>query len=882
MSVSGKDDLAKPNLPVQPAVFVGREGALEEIQALLADTACRLLTLTGTGGIGKTRLAIEAARRAQDAFPDGVYFVALQPLLSPDLIVPTLANTINCQFYPGSETKQQLLDFLGEKQILLVMDNFEHLLEGVGLVSELLAYVPALKIIATSREALNLQEEWLYPVRGMRIPRDTSTTDFEEYSAVKLFVQSARRMQANFPVSDEQAGIARICRLVEGMPLGLELAAAWVRTLSCNTIADEIEHSLDILETASRNFPERHRNMRAVLDHSWRLLTESEQDVFKRLTLFRGGFTREAAQAVAGASLKMLSTLVDKSLLQRDTFERYDIHELLRQYGEEHLQASAEQSHQAHDQHCAYFTALLHQREEDLKGRRQLKALDEIEADFENIRAAWLWAIQQQNDEALHRSLQGLYLFCEARSRFQEGSDFFWQAEQSLPYDHAPLTWSRLRARRMRLQVQGYLKPDVDFSAEIENSLAIAHQHHDLAEMAFCWWTLGEVYFTARDYGQALSFYEQSLAAYRDLNDRIYIARTFQRIGLCYGNTGRFEEFRRLAREGHQLSSDIGDIIGTANCLYNLASAAGLTGNLREDEEYLNQVLTLRREIGDRSTIAFTMTALAIVALFTGDMEKARVRASEALTIALNIHHIDTKIFALSALGLITAIEGDYQHAYQLSKESQSVGINPLRIGLTEGSLCIAAYGLNDYQAARHHFHSLMQQMSILRVVSPAKFAMAIGTIIAVQAGEHEQAVEWLAYASTEPSSQLPWMEKWPLLMHLQATLREELGPERFAAAWERGKVLDFEAVLATLPQETQIEEDQSAIGNQPLLEPLTERELEVLHLIAAGMTNREIAEKLILAVGTVKWYVSEICSKLHAQNRVQALAHARELNLLP
>lgn len=265
--------------------FVGRAEELSSIAVLLADPNCRLLTLVGPGGIGKTRLALEAARPFSST-----HFVSLQPLTSPDFVVSAIADTIGLQFYSGADPKQQLLDYLREKSGLLVLDNFEHLLDGATLLSEMLAAASEIRLLVTSRERLNLVEEWALDIGGM-----------EEESAVELFVQQAQRAKVGFSLTDQNsAAVEHICRLVGGMPLALELAASWVRALSCDAIANEIERSLDILETPARNTEPRHRTMRAAFKPTWERLTDHERDVFMKLSVFRGGFTREAAQAVAG------------------------------------------------------------------------------------------------------------------------------------------------------------------------------------------------------------------------------------------------------------------------------------------------------------------------------------------------------------------------------------------------------------------------------------------------------------------------------------------------------------------------------------------------------------------------------------------------------
>jgi predicted ATPase len=400
-------------LPALPTSLVGRHDELTEIARLLAQPACRLLTLVGPGGIGKTRLALEVTRLHHDDFPDGACFVPLQPLNSREFIVSAMAASLQLPFSPNGDWLEQLLEYLREKSLLLVADNFEHLLDAVHLLSDILIHAPLVKILTTSRERLNLIEEWVYEVGGLSFPTSESGTDIETYGAVQLFVQNARRVHNSFVLTHaRKTAVSRICRLVGGMPLGIELSSAWVRVLPCEVIADEIQRSLDILETPARNILPRHRNMRAAFEPTWDRLSEEEQCVFKKLSVFRGGFTREAAEFVTGASLRILSTLVDKSLLRISENGRYHIHELLRQYGEEQLDASPQLREYILDLHCDYYMAFLGQRELEIVFLgQQPEAIEKITLELDNVRIAWRRAVEQGCIEEIAQAAEGLWGF---------------------------------------------------------------------------------------------------------------------------------------------------------------------------------------------------------------------------------------------------------------------------------------------------------------------------------------------------------------------------------------------------------------------------------------------------------------------------------------
>jgi predicted ATPase/DNA-binding SARP family transcriptional activator len=366
------------NLSAQSTPFIGREAELTDVQQLILNgSECRLLTLIGPGGIGKTRLAIQAAwqvaTEAIEAFPYGIYFIPLAPVGAAEFLVQTIAEALHFSFYTGSSPKTQLLNYLCEKEVLLILDDFEHLLNDVGavnLLSEILANAPKGKLLVTSRERLNLQEEWVIEIGGLPFP-EIDTAEFletqrvqspviESYDALQLFVQSARRASVGFSLSAENVSyVVRICQLVGGMPLGIELASAWVRMLPCREIAQEIERNLDFLTTPVRNIPERHQSLRAVFEHSWKLLTPVERHLFRKLSVFRGGFRREAAEVVADASLILLSALIDKSLLRRNTAGRYEMHHLLGQYAAEKLEEVINEKVQVQAQHARYYATFL-------------------------------------------------------------------------------------------------------------------------------------------------------------------------------------------------------------------------------------------------------------------------------------------------------------------------------------------------------------------------------------------------------------------------------------------------------------------------------------------------------------------------------------------
>ncbi len=863
-------------LPALTTLFVGRSAELGQIGQLLSDGACQLLTLTGPGGIGKTRLAVEAARAHSHAFADGVAFVALQPLIAAELIVPAIAEALDIQFFPGGEPKQQLLDTLSSQSMLLILDNFEHLLDGSALVSELMTAAPTLKLLVTSRERLNLLEEWVVDVAGLPFPTAEARPEFGHYDAVRLFAEHARRIQVGFALTPEvESAVARICRLVDGTPLAVELAAAWVRALTCDEIAAEIEHSLDLLVSSARNVAPRHRNMRAVLDHSWSLLTDDERKVFQVLSVFRGGFRKEAAREVAGASPLMLSALVDKSLLRLTGSGRYEVHELLRQYAEEKLREDADNA-QARDRHSHYFADFMHDRADDLKGRRQRPALDEIEADFENVRTGWNRAVERQDGEAILRSLESLYLFCEMRSRFHEGMELFWHAHSRLTgqpevANSAFTRWVEL----WRLSAQfpeGY----ETVVRQINACLDSAWQREGRAEAAFCLWTLGVV---AHSIGDSVmnGHFEKSMALYEQIGDRFYIAKVADFLAASYSfpDTYNVDQYFKLTHYSIDLRRAIGDRFGLALAITNLKVAAMDSGDTVAAERYLDETDALFNEVGSRFGIIRNNSLRGELAFQAGEFDTARTIIEQVLE-SLPASIQGGRWTALATLGQIVCMEGDYARG-------REIGIHMLaRTGfsLTENVLAVAACGLDDMsEAARQVLTRLKIHSPFMNILlSPA---LPVSTIILAREGQLEWAVEVLGQAFTLPARTSGWMERWPLLTETRADLKAALGPDAYAAAWDRGQASQLEAVIAALIAHFEASDAQPLVAQPASPDALSERELEILRLIAEGKSNREIADTLILAVGTVKWYVSQICAKLGVANRVQAIARARDLKLL-
>jgi predicted ATPase/DNA-binding SARP family transcriptional activator len=411
------------NLPTPATPFIGRHTEVEQVKSLITKDDLRLLTLSGLGGIGKTRLSIQAASEVGEAFPDGVFFVPLASVQSEDTLIPAVAKAIDFTFYGDEQPRRQLLDYLHERQLLLILDNFEHLLKASGLVGEIIANAPGVKLVVTSRIRLNMQVEQLYPVGGMRIPDVVETAAWDDpveqakpFSAMQLFVEAARRVQPNFALTKGNTlSVREICQLVQGMPLALELAAAWAELLSPDEIAAEITRSLNFLETNQFDMPDRQHSIRAVFESSQKLLSKAELDAFLSLCVFVGSFSRNAAQQVSEASLRMLLGLANKSWLQQTDAGRFQLHELMRQYGEEQLKVDEPAWREANNRHADYFTCFVSDQSLRMRSPEQVAGVKALAEEIDgNIKKAWDWLVSERRwNDLIGSMLLGLFHFGE-------------------------------------------------------------------------------------------------------------------------------------------------------------------------------------------------------------------------------------------------------------------------------------------------------------------------------------------------------------------------------------------------------------------------------------------------------------------------------------
>ena len=436
--------LPPPNLPVATTPFIGRAAELTDLVHLLAHPSSRLLTLLGPGGIGKTRLALAVASQVitaqQRVFLHGVHFVALADTDTAAQFVSTLAQALALTVQPQSPAADQICHYLRDKELLLVLDNFEQLLDDTSLafVTKLLQTAPDVKLLLTSRVRLNLQGEQLYWLQGLHFPiaqanrEPLPLTALRQYTGIQLFIEATQRVQPAYRLTEEDArAIAAICQLVQGMPLAIELAAAWMSILTPADIAAEISRNLDFLAGEMHDLPLRQRSMRAVFDTSWRLLQPDEQVVIQQLAVFHGGFTRAAAQSVTGATLPLLMSLVHKAFLSQSMTARFEVHELVRRYATDKLMQTADKSTALRDRHTTYYAAYLAQLPSGWGRAAQPDAAAFLQ-ELANLRTAWLWAVAQLQVEPLAQMMNKLAHFYDIYRPKPEGEAIFRPAAEKL------------------------------------------------------------------------------------------------------------------------------------------------------------------------------------------------------------------------------------------------------------------------------------------------------------------------------------------------------------------------------------------------------------------------------------------------------------------
>ena len=762
------------NLPAALSSFVGRKKELAEARRLLEDT--RLLTLTGAGGCGKTRLALAAAEELANTFEDGVWLVALAPLADPSLVPQAVASTLGLREQPGRSLTKTLSDNLASKKVLLVLDNCEHLIEAcAGLAESLLRSCPELRVLATSREALGITGEVAWPVPSLSLPdlrRMPNTDGLSWYESVRLFVERTDAVKPTFELTEQNApSVAKICYRLDGIPLAIELAAARTKVLSTEEISERLDDCFGLLTAGNRTALPHHRTLRATMDWSHELLPEQERILFRRLSVFSGGFTLKAAESVCAGDdlersnvLDLLSHLVDKSLVivrENGAGTRYRLLETVRQYGRERLDGSEDEVER---RHAGFFVGLAEEAEGELSGSDQARWLTILHSEHDNLRAALSWSLGEKRDLGLGvRLAAALWPFWFARGYLSEGRRWL-ESAVSQSGRAAP------HARAKALNGAGWLATFQD------------------------------------EYGAAKTMIEEGLALYRELGDEEGIASSLVYLGF-------------VAVLGQRTDVPLASL--------------------------LEEAAVLKPKLQDRRTVANLLALEGLVALGRGDLEQAVALNEQGLALFRQVSDVLGVVACLTNIGLMMLAQDDYERSAALLGES-------LRL----------ARGLD---------HKLYIQYSII----------GLAGVAASQGLPVRAARLWGAAEGMRDTYGTQLARAVRALIDYEGRLavaRSRLDDAAWSAAWEEGRGMNSEqAIEYALQRETGPEPPT------PVVHPagLSDREAEVLRLVATGLTNAEVAGKLFLSSRTIEWYLGSIYRKLGFHSRTEAARFAVEHGLV-
>lgn len=716
--MAGKSASPGHQIPLPTTTLIGREAEISTLERLFSDSQCRLLTLTGIGGIGKTRLAIEFALRNEANFPGGIFYIPLTPLKSPKEIISAIADVLDFRFFGSTEPKEQLINFIaGEinQEALLVFDNLEHLLVkdpafnpvsgAAELVSEFLQRLPMVKILGTSRERMNLQGEWMYDLHGLSVPPENYVGQLEEYGSIELFVRSARRIKPGFEIDvDQQASLVQLCQLVEGVPLAVELAASWVCVLSCQEIAQEIKASMDFLSSSMLNIPERHRSIRATFEHSWKLLPDEERAVLCQLAVFKGGFERKAGEQIAGATLDLLASLNSKSLVHRTEDGRYDLHEVVRTYALAHLD-DYHGKHETFTRHCKYYLRLTQESERRLKSAEQQEAVRGMTVEIDNIRAAWVWAINHQEFEQIDSATRGFGWYFEITGLYREGIEQLGLLVQALKDVKQGDRWCRILGMAYIHQaLLNFRKGEFDQAQQLyEKSISILRPVGDQALLADALIFLGTILYLNGDYARSRKLIEEGLfaaregkdawfeafgvfsvghseylighfeegydqmmlgiAAWRKLGDPQSIALGLNFLVPSLIQLGRYAEAKAFMQESIALCEQSKNRWGLGTAYRHLGLACLADGQYLQARDNLLKSLEILGEFSEGWDIARSQTYLGETALMVGNLSDARQYYQDALQLSIEAHSYPIALDALLGLGNIQALGGEVEYA---------------------------------------------------------------------------------------------------------------------------------------------------------------------------------------------------------------------------
>jgi predicted ATPase/DNA-binding CsgD family transcriptional regulator len=801
------------NLPSSPTPLIGRE---EEIKAV-AETLCRpevrLLTLIGPPGIGKTRLSIQGAADLLDDFPDGVCFVPLAPISDPDLVLNAITQALAIREASNRPLLESLKIYLQSKQMLLLLDNFEQVVSAAPLLADLLAGCPDVKIMVTSRELLQIYGEHDYPVPSLALPDPNRLPDLEalsQYEAIALFEQRARAVSPGFRVTERNAqAVAEICLRLDGLPLAIELAAARILVLPPEELLARLKSRLKLLTGGARNLPERQRTLQAAIDWSYNLLDPAEETLFRRLGVFVGGFTLEAAEQVCSLDLNLdtldgVASLVGKSLLQRQDGlagePRFMMLETILEYARDRLEESRELD-SIRECHLDYFMHLAENAEQGMLGSEHVLWMRRLDAEQNNLRAALEWSLEREGRIELGLRVVG------ALGRY-------WQT-------------------------RGYLSEGRQWCAQLLSKTASAEPSVEHAKALHI---LGRMIFEQGNFAEAHPIYEKSLHMSRALGDNVGEITALGSLSAVALWHGEYDLAYSLITESLAIARKVGDRLLIRNALTLIGTILMLKEEYRAAQPPLEEALAINRELDWSSGIAATLSEQGTVAFHLGEHEKGKALLEESLGIAreVGIEWIIAK--CLARLGVIALRQGDPEHAEALSVE-----------------------GLARFRSSANKRWTRWYLMGLAEVARLRGMAERAAKLVGTSEG-----VISAPNAHYEPAMRAE-------VERITAAVRAEIDEETFARLWAEGQSMSLEETIeyALEPISEAIIEPEASSLLSTYPDGLTEREVEVLRLIATGKSNQEISEELVLSLRTVERHISNIYQKIGATGKVARAAAA-------
>jgi predicted ATPase/DNA-binding CsgD family transcriptional regulator len=859
-------DNYRPNLPAQLTPLIGRKKEVASVRTLLQHPEVRLVTLTGPGGVGKTRLGLEVAADLLDDFPDGVCFVPLATISDPDLVVPALAQTLGIK-EAGEQPEADLLQaYVHDKHLLLLLDNFEQVLPAAPRLADLLSGSPQLKILVTSRAVLHIRGEHEFPVPPLALPDLTHLPGSEsllQYAAVALFLHCAQAARPDFQVTPANTRtIAEICVRLDGLPLAIELAAARVKLLPPQALLTRLGHRLQVLTSGARDAPVRQQTLRNTLAWSYDLLDAEEQQLFRRLSVFAGGCTLEAVEGLytalgelPAAVLDGVASLMDKSLLRQVEQEGEEPRLLMlatiREYGLEALAASGEME-STRRAHAAYYLGMAEQAELELGGPQQAAWLNRLEREHDNLRAALQWSLEQAEGDEDMESKRGIEValrlggalrrFWIVHGHLSEGRSFLERAVAASEGSEASV---RAKALVVAANLAFYQSDYERTEAFSKESLALYRLLEDLPGVALSLSLLGSVAWTKGNMVAARTLTEEALAVARQVDDMERAAYSFFILGLVSSSQGEYARAHALFEEGLAIHRALGDKRGIAHLLSQLAQALFLSqGDQARVRSLLEECLALSWEVGFKEGIAAAQCLFGQLALGQGDLATAYSEVEESVVLYKQMGHRHGTAESLAVLGKIIAAQGDYAAARGLYEQSLAISGE---LG-EKWVIAMGLVGLGEVVAAQRQLAWAAQLWGAAEALRDA-----IGIPIPpVELASYERSV---------------------------SAARVHLGERAFAAAWAQGRSMTPEQALAAKGQKpTPMPTTTAFPPTYP--DGLTAREVEVLRLLAGGLTDIQIAEKLVLSPRTVHAHISSIYNKLGVTSRSMATRYAMEHHL--